>query len=157
MATERALFGAGCFWGVEEDFRQMAGVVSTAVGYAGGTLPNPSYEQVCTGRTGHAEVVEVTFDPAQITFETLLETFFKLHDPTQINGQGPDLGTQYRSVIFPASAEQKSLAESLITDKNAGGHYRLRIATKIEPAAEFYRAEEYHQQYVAKRNAKRIG
>jgi peptide-methionine (S)-S-oxide reductase len=148
---EKAMFGAGCFWGVEEAFRQLPGVTATAVGYAGGTLANPSYQQVCTDRTGHAEVVEMEFDPEQVNYQQLLELFWSLHDPTTVNRQGPDVGSQYRSVIFYHSPEQVEAARASKAAQEAAGRYRRPIVTQIEPAPTFYRAEEYHQQYFAKR------
>lgn len=151
---EKATFGAGCFWGVEEAFRQTPGVTSTAVGYAGGTLQNPTYEQVCTGRTGHAEVVQVEFDPQQVSYEQLLQVFWKNHNPTQLNRQGPDIGTQYRSAIFYHSPQQKEVAEQSKQQLEASGQFNRPIVTQIEAASEFYRAEEYHQQYLEKRGMK---
>lgn len=148
---EKATFGAGCFWGVEAAFRQIKGVVSTAVGYMGGTLKNPSYEDVCTDRTGHAEVVQVEFDPAQVPYDDLLRVFWENHDPTTLNRQGPDTGTQYRSAIFFHSPEQKAAAESSRDALARSGQYRRPIVTEITPASEFWRAEEYHQQYLEKR------
>jgi peptide-methionine (S)-S-oxide reductase len=148
---EKATFGAGCFWGVEETFRQMPGVVETAVGYEGGTLLNPTYKDVCTDRTGHAEVVEVTFDPAQVSYEDLLNVFWANHDPTQLNRQGPDHGSQYRSAIFFHTPEQQATAEASKAAQEQSGRYRKPIVTEITPATTFYRAEEYHQQYLAKR------
>lgn len=142
------MFGAGCFWGVEVAFAQIPGVQATAVGYAGGGVANPTYEQVCTDTTGHAEVVHVDFDPKQVSFETLVETFFKLHDPTQRNRQGMDIGTQYRSVIFAHNDQQRQIAEA-VRSRLAPG-FTKPIATTIEPWADFYKAEEYHQQYLAK-------
>jgi len=147
---EKATFGAGCFWGVEAEFRELPGVVDTAVGFSGGTTANPSYEDVCTGRTGHAEVVEVTFDPSKISYDTLLDTFWQIHDPTTRNRQGPDFGTQYRSVIFYHSPEQKAAAERSRAAADASGRFRGPIVTQIEPAGPFYRAEEYHQRYLEK-------
>jgi peptide-methionine (S)-S-oxide reductase len=157
MASALATFGAGCFWGVEEAFRKLEGVTGTAVGYAGGTVPNPTYEQVCTDRTGHAEVVQVEYDPDRISYEKLLEVFWNAHDPTQVNRQGPDIGTQYRSVIFYHSPEQQAAAEASKRQLEASGRYRRPIATQIEPAPTFYRAEEYHQQYLAKRGRSSCG
>jgi peptide-methionine (S)-S-oxide reductase len=148
---EKATFGAGCFWGVEATFRRLAGVVSTQVGYAGGTTPRPTYEDVCTGRTGHAEAVEVTFDPAVISYRDLLNLFWENHDPTTLNRQGPDFGAQYRSVIFFHSPEQEAAARGSLAE--AQGRFRRPIVTQIVPAAEFWRAEEYHQQYLEKRGA----
>lgn len=149
--TAAAMFGAGCFWGVEERFRRVRGVVSTTVGYAGGTVPDPTYHQVCTDRTGHAEVVQVLYDPALVTYEQLLDVFWNGHDPTQLNRQGPDVGTQYRSVIFYYTPEQQAAAEAALRRLADSGRYPRPIVTQIEPAPRFYRAEEYHQQYLAKR------
>lgn len=146
--TELATFGAGCFWGVEETFRQVPGVVRTTAGYAGGHTENPTY---CSDRTGHAEVVQVEFDPAQVSYERLLEVFWDVHDPTQVNRQGPDVGTQYRTVIFYHSPEQEAEARASKAALEASGRFRRPIATRIEPAPAFYPAEEYHQQYLAKR------
>lgn len=151
MALEQATFGAGCFWGVEETFRQTPGVTDTAVGYEGGTLDNPTYRDVCTGRTGHAEVVQVTFDPAAVSYDTLLDIFWANHDPTTLNRQGPDHGTQYRSAIFYGSPEQQVTAEASKEKWSASGRFRRPIVTEVIPAEAFYRAEEYHQQYLAKR------
>jgi peptide-methionine (S)-S-oxide reductase len=148
---EKATFGAGCFWGVEATFRQIPGVTSTAVGYMGGTLKNPTYKDVCTDRTGHAEVVEVTYDPARVSYETLLKVFWENHDPTQLNRQGPDVGTQYRTVIFFHSPEQKAAAEASKDERQRSGVYQRPVVTQIVPATEFWRAEEYHQQYLEKR------
>ena len=149
MAT--GTFGAGCFWGVEAAFRGVPGVTSTTVGYAGGTLANPTYEQVCSGRTGHAEVVQVEYDPERIGYEQLLEVFWASHDPTQRNRQGPDVGTQYRSAIFAHDAEQARAAEAAKAELEAAGRHRRPIVTEIVPFAGFYRAEAYHQQYFEKR------
>ncbi len=148
---ERATFGAGCFWGVEAAFRRIEGVVSTAVGFMGGTVANPTYRQVCTDRTGHAEVVQLEYDPARIRYEDLLEVFWQIHDPTQVNRQGPDVGTQYRSVIFFHTPEQEAAARASKERVEKSGLYRRPLATQIVPAAEFWRAEEYHQQYLEKR------
>ncbi len=148
--VQKATFGAGCFWGVEAAFRQLKGVVSTSVGYMGGTLENPTYEDVCTDKTGHAEVVEVLYDPTQITYEDLLEVFWKIHDPTTLNRQGPDRGTQYRSVIFYHSPEQEAAARASKERLGRLGLLKREIVTQIEPAARFWRAEEYHQQYYEK-------
>ena len=147
----KATFGAGCFWGVEEAFRQMKGVTATAVGYLGGTLQNPTYRDVCSGRTGHAEVVEVEYDPSQVSYEALLEVFWSSHNPTTLNRQGPDIGTQYRSAIFYHTPEQQAAAEASKREQQASGRFRNDIVTEITPASQFYRAEEYHQQYLAKR------
>jgi peptide-methionine (S)-S-oxide reductase len=148
---EKATFGAGCFWGVEATFRQIPGVTSTQVGYMGGTLRNPTYEDVCTDRTGHAEVVEVTYDPSQVSYEQLLKVFWENHDPTQLNRQGPDTGTQYRTVIFFHTPEQESAAKASKDERQRSGLHKRPIVTQIVPAAEFWRAEEYHQQYLEKR------
>lgn len=149
MSYEKATFGAGCFWGVEAAFREIPGVVDAAVGYEGGTLENPTYHDVCTDRTGHAEVVEVTFDPAKVSYRTLVDHFWKLHNPTTRNRQGPDVGTQYRSVVFFHSPEQQ--AEAKASKEAAQSSFKSPIVTEIEPAQTFYRAEDYHQQYLAKR------
>jgi peptide-methionine (S)-S-oxide reductase len=149
--TEKATFAAGCFWGVEETFRQTPGVLSTVVGYTGGSVPNPSYEDVCTDTTGHAEAVEVEYDPSQVSYSTLLDIFWNNHNPTTRNRQGPDVGSQYRSVIFYHSAAQQRLAEESKAQLEASGKFANPIVTEILPAGPFYRAEEYHQQYLAKR------
>ena len=151
--TEVATFGAGCFWGVEAAFREIPGVLEVTSGYSGGSVPNPSYEQVCTDRTGHAEVVEVRFDPAKIGYERLLDAFWEMHDPTQTNRQGPDVGRQYRSVIFYHSLQQKAAAEASKARLAASGRYKKPIATAIEAAAPFYPAEAYHQRYFEKHGA----
>lgn len=151
MAIEKATFGAGCFWGVETRFGELTGVIDTAVGYEGGHVEHPSYKEVCTDRTGHAEVVELTFDPSRLAYETLLDTFFSLHDPTQLNRQGPDWGSQYRSVIFTHSDEQMAAAKAKIAELNASGTYRKPIVTQVAPATTFWKAEEYHQRYLEKR------
>jgi peptide-methionine (S)-S-oxide reductase len=148
---EFATFGAGCFWGVEALFRQLKGVRGTAVGYSGGHTNQPTYEQICTDRTGHAEVVRVEFDPAEISFEQLLEAFFANHDPTTLNRQGPDWGSQYRSAVFYHNDAQRAAAEAARLRLDQSGAYRRPIVTVIEPAAEFYLAEDYHQQYLEKR------
>ncbi len=148
---ERATFGAGCFWGVEETFRRVPGVVDTAVGYMGGRTSNPTYGEVCTGRTGHTEVVQVTYDPRKVSYRTLLDEFWNAHDPTTPNRQGPDIGVQYRSVIFYHTPEQEAEARVSKEEMNRSGRFRRPIATAIEPAGTFWRAEEYHQQYLAKR------
>jgi peptide-methionine (S)-S-oxide reductase len=151
MSMEKATFGAGCFWGVEAAFAALPGVVSTAVGYEGGQLDNPTYKDVCTDKTGHAEVVELSFDPRQISYDQLLDAFFALHDPTTLNRQGPDWGTQYRSVIFCHSAEQAATAHAKIEQLTHEGHYQpKRIVTKVETAQTFWPAEEYHQRYIEK-------
>lgn len=148
---ETATFGAGCFWGVEARFRQVPGVLDTAVGFMGGSKDNPSYREVCTDRTGHAEVVQVTFDPAMVTYVQLLKVFWEVHDPTQLNRQGPDVGTQYRSAIFFHSEQQKTAAEAALRELEASGAYTEPVATEIVPAGTFWRAEEYHQRYLEKR------
>ncbi len=147
---EIATFAAGCFWGVEEAFRQVAGVTGTTVGYTGGTTEHPTYEDVCTDGTGHAEAVRVEFDPAQVTYEALLEVFWSSHDPTQKNRQGSDVGTQYRSAIFFHTPQQQAAAESSRDALASSGRHKRPIATEITPASTFHRAEEYHQQYIAK-------
>lgn len=152
---EKATFGAGCFWGVEEAFRRVEGVTDAAVGYAGGTTRNPTYENVCTGQTGHAEVVEVTFDPEQAGYERLLEVFWTCHDPTQLNRQGWDVGTQYRSVIFFHSPEQEAAARASLEALEDSGAAGGKIATEITKATDFWRAEEYHQRYVQKQGRRR--
>ena len=148
---EKATFGAGCFWGVEVKFRQIPGVTDAAVGYAGGKFENPTYEDVCTDRTGHAEVVQVTFDPAKVGYDQLLEVFWGSHDPTTLNRQGPDHGTQYRSVIFFHSPEQEAAARASKEKQQASGRFKKPIVTEIARASTFYRAEEYHQRYLEKR------
>jgi peptide-methionine (S)-S-oxide reductase len=150
----KATFAAGCFWGVEEAFRHIKGVNSTTVGYTGGTMKNPTYQDVCTGRTGHAEAVEVDFDPSQVTYEQLLSVFWQSHDPTTLNRQGPDVGTQYRSAIFfhdPAQQASAAGSKALLEKMNA---FKRPIVTEVLPASDFYRAEDYHQQYLEKRGAK---
>ena len=147
---EKATFGAGCFWHVEEAFRHLKGVISTTVGYMGGTLKNPTYEDVCTDKTGHAEVVEIIYDPEKISYEELLNVFWDIHDPTTKNRQGPDVGTQYRSVIFYYTLEQKTTAETSKKNLEQSRKYKKKIVTEITKATTFYPAEEYHQQYLAK-------
>jgi peptide-methionine (S)-S-oxide reductase len=147
---ELATFGGGCFWGVEHAFRQIPGVIETTVGYEGGTMPNPTYHDVCTDATGHAEVVQISFDPARVSYQTLLDAFFDLHDPTQLNRQGPDFGTQYRSVIFYHSPEQQEAAQKTIAQLARSAKYRKPIVTQVVPAATFYPAEDYHQRYFEK-------
>jgi peptide-methionine (S)-S-oxide reductase len=151
--TETATFGAGCFWGIEANFRRIPGVVDAAVGYSGGHTENPTYKDVCTDETGHAEVVQVTFDPTKVTYEQLLDAFWKMHDPTQVNRQGPDFGSQYRTAIFYHSPEQKASAVKSKAALQASGNSRRPIATEITEAGPFYRAEEYHQRYLEKRGA----
>jgi peptide-methionine (S)-S-oxide reductase len=147
----KATFGAGCFWHVEEIFRKVAGALATQVGYMGGTRENPSYEEVCSHTTGHAEVVEVTFDPARLSFDELLRVFWDCHDPTQLNRQGPDIGSNYRSVIFCHTPEQEEAARRSLEQEERSGRHRRPVVTAIVPASTFWRAEEYHQQYLAKR------
>ena len=149
MAT--ATFGAGCFWGVEAAFRQVPGVTATRVGYAGGTTTNPTYKQVCTDRTGHAEAVEVSYDPARVSYDDLLRVFWENHDPTQRNRQGPDIGTQYRSAIFYHDPEQEAAARASMERLERSGVHKQPIVTEIVPAQTFYPAEDYHQQYLEKR------
>lgn len=148
---EKATFGAGCFWGVEAAFRQIKGVVSTAVGFSGGNYDNPSYHDVCTGRTGHAEVVEVTYDPARVSYEDLLKVFWENHNPTTLNRQGWDVGTQYRSAIYFHNAKQEAAARASKEQLEKSGKYRKPIVTEVTPASTFYMAEDYHQQYLEKR------
>jgi peptide-methionine (S)-S-oxide reductase len=148
-AIERATFGAGCFWGVEAEFRQIPGVLATRVGYLGGTMVNPTYRDVCSGRTGHAEVVQVDFDPEQVSYGQLLDAFWSLHDPTTLNRQGPDVGEQYRSAIFYHSPEQEAAATA--SRERAQPRFRRPIVTEITPVSQFYEAEEYHQRYLEKR------
>ena len=152
MSIEKATFGAGCFWGVEAAFAAIPGVTATAVGYEGGSLERPSYKDVCTDRTGHAEVVELDFDSDKISFEKLLDAFFALHDPTTFDRQGPDWGSQYRSAIFFHSPEQEAEARAKIEQLSTEGHFKpRRMVTQVEPAQSFWRAEEYHQRYLEKR------
>lgn len=148
---EKATFAAGCFWGIEATFRGVNGVTETAVGYSGGTTPDPSYEEVCGGRSGHAEAVQLAYDPAQVSYEQLLELFWSIHDPTTKDRQGPDIGSQYRSAIFAHSPQQQAAAEASKQAQETAGHHRRPIVTTIEPAVTFYRAEDYHQQYLEKR------
>ena len=150
VKTEKATFAAGCFWGVESAFRQVSGVIDTQVGYTGGKTEEPTYKEVCTDTTGHAEAIEITFDPDKVSYRTLVELFFKMHDPTQVNRQGPDVGTQYRSAIFYHSPEQKVAAEAAKAALAKSGKYKKPVATQILPAGPFYRAEEYHQRYFEK-------
>jgi peptide-methionine (S)-S-oxide reductase len=151
VTTKTASFGAGCFWGVEAAFRKVKGVVTTAVGYMGGSVKNPTYEQVCTGETGHAEVVQVTYNPAVISYEELLAVFWSVHNPTQLNRQGPDIGSNYRSVIFYHDADQGRIARKSKETMQLSGKFGFgKIVTIIQPAPEFWRAEDYHQQYFEK-------
>ena len=149
--TEKATFGAGCFWGVEVAFRNIKGVVDAAVGYSGGHVKNPTYYDVCTDGTGHAEVVQVEYDPAQVNYEELLRVFWENHDPTQLNRQGPDNGSQYRSAIFYHTDEHRRAAEESKHRLEQSGKYKRPIVTEISPASKFYRAEDYHQRYLEKR------
>jgi peptide-methionine (S)-S-oxide reductase len=151
--TEIATFGAGCFWGVEAAFRRLPGVVDVAAGYSGGHTPNPTYKDVCAHTTGHAEVVQVRFDPQKIAYDQLLDVFWQIHNPTQVNRQGPDVGTQYRSAIFVHSPEQQAIAEKSKAALAASGKFQRPIATEITTAGPFYRAEEYHQKYLEKHGA----
>ncbi|HST23060.1 MAG TPA: peptide-methionine (S)-S-oxide reductase MsrA [Blastocatellia bacterium] len=151
METEKATFAAGCFWGVEAAFRQIKGVLSTRVGYAGGSFENPTYRDVCSGTTGHAEAVEVEYDPSKVSYEDLLAVFWENHNPTTLNRQGPDVGTQYRSAIFFRDAKQEAAARASKEALQKSGKYAKDIVTEITPASEFYEAEDYHQQYLEKR------
>ena len=148
---ETATFGAGCFWGVELAFSKIDGVTSTAVGYCGGTAPNPTYEMVCTGQSGHAEVVQVEFDPSRVSYDKLLETLWEVHDPTTLNRQGPDIGTQYRSVIFFHNEKQETAARDSMQKLQQSGKFSRNIVTEISPAPQLYLAEDYHQKYLEKR------
>jgi len=147
----KATFAAGCFWGVEASFRQIPGVTATRVGYTGGNMADPTYKDVCTDRTGHAEAVEVEYDAAKVSYDQLLSVFWENHDPTQLNRQGPDFGSQYRSAIFYHSPEQQQLAEASKLAREKSGQYRRPVVTQIVPEAKFYEAEDYHQQYLEKR------
>jgi peptide-methionine (S)-S-oxide reductase len=149
--TERATFAAGCFWGVEAAFRQVDGVISTEVGYTGGVVENPTYEKVCSGKTGHAEAVAVDYDPSRVSYSDLLNVFWENHDPTTLNRQGPDVGAQYRSAIFFHSPEQEAAARASIEALGMSGKYKRPIVTEVTAATKFYRAEDYHQQYFEKR------
>ena len=151
--AEIATFGAGCFWRVGAAFQRVPGVIATAVGYSGGHTENPTYRDVCSDETGHAEVVGVTFDPTKVSYEKLLNVFWQLHDPTQVNRQGPDFGTQYRTAIFFHTPEQQAMAKKSLETLEASREFRRPIATQITPAGKFYRAEEYHQKYLQKRGA----
>ncbi len=156
--TEKATFAAGCFWGVELAYRALPGVVSTTVGYTGGTRQNPTYQEVCTDRTGHAEAVQVEFDPSQVSYQQLLNLFWEAHDPTTLNRQGPDVGSQYRSAIFFHTPEQEAAAKKSKEELQNSGRFKNKtIVTEITPASEFYPAEEYHQQYLEKRGMKACG
>ncbi len=157
IRTKTATFAAGCFWGVEAAFREVEGVVSTTAGYTGGTTADPGYEEVCTGNTGHAEAVRLEYDPEKVSYETLLEVFWRIHDPTTLNRQGPDVGTQYRSAIFFHDTQQEAAARKSREALQDSDRYRAPIVTEIKPAAEFYGAEEYHQQYLQKQGGKSCG
>ncbi len=157
MATATATFAAGCFWGIESAFRRVPGVVETAVGYTGGHTADPTYEEVCTDRTGHAEAVRLTYDPEQVSYDRLLEVFWGLHDPTQRDRQGPDVGSQYRSAIFFHTPEQEAKARAAKEALEKSGRFRRPIATEIVPAPEFYMAEDYHQRYEERRRGKLFG
>lgn len=152
--VEEATFGAGCFWGVEEAFREIKGIIETESGFSGGTVKSPSYERVCMGDTGHAEVVHLKFDPKKVSYKEILDIFWKIHDPTQVNRQGPDVGYQYRSIIFYHSEKQKEIAEKMKEELEKSGKFSGKIATEIKPFEAFYRAEEYHQKYLMKKGAK---
>ena len=154
---EIATFAAGCFWGVEEAFRKVPDVASTSVGYTGGTTENPTYEAVCTGMTGHAEAVRVAFEPDTVSYDSLLELFWQCHDPTTLNRQGPDIGTQYRSAIYFHDAAQEAAARASLEKAQASGRFPRDIVTEITPASEYYPAEDYHQQYFEKRGHRRLG
>jgi len=150
----QAAFAAGCFWGVEAAFRQIKGVIDTAVGFMGGHIPNPTYEMVCTNTTGHAETVHIKYNPDIVSYNKLLDVFWSIHDPTQVNRQGPDIGSQYRSAIFYYTEEQRIAALASKAKLEASGKFKLPIATEIVPASEFWRAEEYHQRYLEKKGIK---
>ena len=156
-SADKATFAAGCFWGIEVAYRRLPGVTATRVGYTGGSDPNPSYESVCTGQTGHAEAVEVTFDPARIEYDDLLEVFWTIHDPTQVDRQGYDVGTQYRSAIFTHSPEQEAAVRASMARLAAANPSPGEIATEIAPAGFFHMAEDYHQQYMEKRGRRSGG
>ncbi|MDE2572547.1 MAG: peptide-methionine (S)-S-oxide reductase MsrA [bacterium] len=150
---QEAMFAAGCFWGVEEEFRHVSGVIETEAGYSGGTLEQPTYRDVCSDRTGHAEVVHLRFDPAQVSYDRLLDVFWSIHDPTTPNRQGPDAGSQYRSAIFTYSSEQEAAARASLARQTAAKRFAHPIVTQIAPASTFWRAEEYHQRYVERGDA----
>ncbi len=154
MEIQKAIFAAGCFWGVEANYRKLDGIISTRVGYIGGQFSNPNYKDVCSHKTGHAEAVEILFDPSKISYDELLDVFWSTHDPTTLNRQGPDVGAQYRSAIFYLDSEQKEKAESSKAKLEASNRFKRPIVTQIVPASDFWQAEEYHQQYVEKRNKK---
>ena len=153
MNVQKAIFAAGCFWGVEANFRKLDGIISTRVGYIGGSFSNPTYKDVCSHKTGHAEAIEITYDPSKISYNDLLDVFWSIHDPTTLNRQGPDVGSQYRSAIFYLDLEQKKKAEMSKAKIEASKRFKRPIVTQIVPASDFWEAEEYHQQYVEKRNS----
>ncbi len=155
MKTEKATFAAGCFWGVEDAFRKVKGVVNAKVGYTGGKTKNPTYEMVCSDSTGHAEAVDVEYDPSKVSYDGLLDVFWGIHDPTQLNRQGPDVGTQYRSAIFYHNEKQKKAATASKNKLEKSGKYKKPIMTQIVPVSDFYKAEEYHQKYFEKKGALR--
>lgn len=152
--TQSAIFGAGCFWGIEASFRKVQGVKTTSVGYSGGTKANPTYEEVCSGTTGHAEVVRVEFDPDVVTYDALLDVFWQIHDPTTMNRQGPDIGTQYRSAIFYLDEEQAAAARASKDAQDKSGRFRDPIVTEITAASDYWMAEDYHQQYFEKQRGR---
>ena len=154
MEYQKAIFAAGCFWGVERDFRKVEGVISTGVGYIGGQFKEPTYGDVCSHKTGHAEAIEITYDPSKVSYDELLEVFWSIHDPTTLNHQGPDIGTQYQSAIFYLNPEQKEKAIESKAKLEASKRYKRRIVTQIGPASDFWNAEEYHQNYIEKRKNK---
>ncbi|MFX1532408.1 MAG: peptide-methionine (S)-S-oxide reductase MsrA [Promethearchaeota archaeon] len=154
MENQKAIFSAGCFWGVERDFRKIKGVISTRVGYTGGEFKEPTYEDVCSHRTGHAEAIEITYDPSEVSYDELLEVFWSIHDATTLNRQGPDVGTQYRSAIFYLNTEQKEKAMESKAKLEASNRFKRPIVTQIVPASDFWEAEEYHQNYIEKRKNK---
>jgi len=154
MEIQKAIFAAGCFWGVEANFRKVEGVISTRVGYTGGSFSEPTYKDVCSHKTDHTEAIEIAFDPSKVTYNELLEVFWSIHDPTTLNRQGPDIGTQYRSAIFYINSEQKEKALNSKARLEASKRYKRAIVTQIVPASDFWEAEEYHQQYVEKRKNK---
>ncbi len=156
METKKAIFAAGCFWGVESNFRKVKGVLSTRVGYTGGKFTNPTYKDVCSHKTGHAEAIEITFDPSIVSYDELLDVFWSIHDPTTLNRQGPDIGAQYRSAIFYLDEEQKIKAESSKAKLEASKRFKNPVVTKIVSASDFWEAEEYHQQYNEKRKGRFI-
>jgi methionine-S-sulfoxide reductase len=156
METQKAIFAAGCFWGVEAKFRKVPGVLSTRVGYTGGQFNKPSYEDVCSNKTGHAEAIEITFDPSKVSYDELLDIFWTTHDPTTLNRQGPDVGTQYRSAIFYLNSTQKDIAINSKAKIDSSKRFKKPIVTQIVPASDFWKAEEYHQQYEEKRNKRYI-